>query len=63
MSLATYRFVVLGSLFSSFMVGLHMPALHEIVEHGADAHWDVLAATSALIVLTIAGAWALLRRH
>ena len=63
MSLATYRFVVLGSLFSSFMVGLHLPALHDILEHGGETHWGVVTATSVLIALTIAGGWALLRRH
>jgi hypothetical protein len=63
MSLTTYRFVVLGSLFSSFMVGLHMPAMHEIIEHGADTHWGIVAATGTLVAMTIAGGWALLRRR
>jgi hypothetical protein len=62
MTASTYRLVVIGSLLSSFMVGLHMPALHEILEHGATARWDVMTATVLLVVLTVAGGVVLLRQ-
>ena len=59
---ATYRLTVLGSIFSSFMAGLHVPVLHGIIEHGAAPRWDVLGATLLLVVGTVVGTWALLRR-
>jgi hypothetical protein len=61
MQMSAYRLTVVGTLVSSFMVGLHVPALHEMVEHDASPHWGVLAATLVLVVLTVAGAWTLLR--
>jgi hypothetical protein len=61
MRISTYRFVVLGSILSSFLVGLHIPMLHEFIEHGRTPRWDVLAATLVLVVMTLAGAWTLLR--
>ena len=57
-----YRLTVLGSIFSSFMAGLHVPVLHEILEHGAAPRWDVLAATLLLVAGAVAGTWQLLRR-
>ena len=62
MSASTYRFVVVGSLLSSFLVGMHVPALHEMLEHGASMRSSVLIATLALVVMSVAGAWALLRQ-
>lgn len=61
MRLRTYRLVVIGSIAGSFLVGLHLPALHAVVEHGATPRWDVLIATLALAIGTTAGTWALLR--
>jgi hypothetical protein len=61
MQLRTYRLTVVGSLLSSFLVGFHLPALHEMIEHGASPRWDVLGVTIALAVLTIVLAWTLLR--
>jgi hypothetical protein len=63
MRTGTYRLVVIGSLVSSFLVGMHTPMVHEILEHGAAARWDVLTATLLLAVATIAGAWTLLRAN
>jgi hypothetical protein len=57
-----YRLTVLGSIVSSFMAGLHVPVLHEIIEHGAAPRWDVLTATLLLVVGAVAGTWKLLRR-
>lgn len=61
MRIATYRAVVIGSLLSSFLVGFHLPALHEMLEHGATPRWDVSAVTALFVIATLAGAWTLLR--
>ena len=60
MRVRTYRLVVLGSLLSSFLAGFHLPALHDMVEHGATPRWDVLTVTAFFIVCAVAGAWTLL---
>ena len=44
MQMLTYRLVVVGSLLSSFLVGLHMPMLHEVIEYGATPRWDAVTA-------------------
>ena len=61
MRAGTYRLTVLGSLASSLLVGMHLPAVHEMIEHGATPQADVLGATGVLVILTLAGAWKLLR--
>lgn len=61
MQTGTYRLTVVGSLLSSFLVGFHLPALHEMIEHGATPRWGFLGVTIALAVLTIVGGWTLLR--
>lgn len=61
MRLRTYQLTVIGTILSSFLVGAHMPAFHEIIEHGATAHWGVVGATMLLAVATVAGGWMLLR--
>lgn len=62
MRASTYRLVVVGSLGSSFLSGMHMPVLHEIVEHGAAPRASVLIATLVLVVAMIAGGWTLFRQ-
>ena len=57
----TYQLTVIGTILAAFLTGMHMPVLHEIIEHGATAHWDVMIATLLLIILTVAGGWTLLR--
>jgi hypothetical protein len=61
MGLRTYQLTVIGTIVASFLVGLHMPAMHEIIEHGATARWDIVAVTAVLAVATVAGGWMLLR--
>lgn len=61
MRILTYRLIVIGSLLSSFLAGLHVPALHEFIEHGATPRWEVVAAMLVLAIGTVAGAWILLR--
>jgi hypothetical protein len=62
MSASSYRVVVVGSLLSSFFVGLHMPLLHEVIEHGASPYSVAVIVTILLFVVTAAGGWALLRQ-
>jgi uncharacterized membrane protein YqjE len=61
MHIGTYRGVVVGSLLSSFLFGFHLPALHNMIEHGAAPRWDILTVTTLFVIGTIAGAWTLLR--
>jgi hypothetical protein len=62
MRIGTYRLVVVASLMCSFLVGLHVPALHEMLEHGAAPRPAVLVATLLLVAGTLAGGWTLLVR-
>jgi hypothetical protein len=61
MRVTTYRMVVIGSMLSSFLVGLHVPMLHAMIDHGAAPRWDVLTVTLLLAIITVACAWRLLR--
>ena len=61
MKTGTYRAVLIGTVLASFLTGMHMPIIHEIVEHGAEGHTDVVVATSLLVVGTIAGVVTLFR--
>jgi hypothetical protein len=61
MRIGTYRLTVIGSMLSSFLFGFHLPALHDMIEHGAPPRWDVLTVTLLFVAGTIAGAWTLLR--
>ena len=62
MRVGSYRLIVLGSLLSSFLFGLHLPALHDMIEHGAAARTDVMIMTVLFAIGTVAGGWTLLRR-
>jgi hypothetical protein len=33
----TYQLTVVGTILAAFLAGVHVPALHEIIEHGARA--------------------------
>jgi hypothetical protein len=61
MRTGTYRLTVVGSMISSFLVGLHIPVLHEIIEHGAPPRWEAFAVTLLLLIGVVAGTWTLLR--
>ena len=61
-SQTTYRLVVVGSALSSFLFGFHLPAMHDIIEHGATPRMDVLIVTMLFAICTVAGVWTLLRR-
>ena len=55
-----YRLTVLGCALSWFLVGLHLPALHQTTHHGRAPDWTVLAMLSFLTIVAIAGLWILL---
>jgi hypothetical protein len=56
-----YRLTVVGCALAWFMVGLHVPALHEILDHGARPTAGVLGGTALLAAAGAAALWALLR--
>ena len=59
--ISTYRLTVVGVIVSSFLLGLHVPALHDMIDHGATPRWEVVTMTLLLAVSTAAGGWMLLR--
>ena len=61
MRVRTYRLTVIGCVLSSFMLGFHLPAIHNMVEHGRPVRLDVLIVTALFAVGTVGGVWALLR--
>ncbi len=61
MRVGTYRMVVIGSLLSAFLFGFHLPALHDMIEHGKTPRTDVLIVTVLFAICTVAGGWTLLR--
>jgi hypothetical protein len=62
MPVTWYRALVIGSVASAFLTGMHVPVLHDIVEHGAAPRSDVLLATLVLAVAAVAGTWRLIGR-
>jgi hypothetical protein len=61
MSTSRYRLTVVACALSWFMVGLHLPALHQMTHHGGAPHWSVLAIVSFLAASAVAALWLLLR--
>lgn len=56
-----YRLTVIACVLSWFLVGLHLPALHEMTHPGRSPRWSVVVATAALLAVGLAGLRALLR--
>jgi hypothetical protein len=56
-----YRTTLLVSMSAWFMVGLHVPTLHQIADHAATPSTAVVVATATLVVIAIIGVWRLLR--
>lgn len=61
MSMRAYQLTVVGCALSWFLVGLHLPALHEITHHGRSPHWSVLALVALFAVAALGGLAVLLR--
>lgn len=56
-----YRLTLIGCVLSWFLVGLHLPALHQVTHHDAALHWGVLGIVGLLAGAALLGLWALLR--
>ncbi len=61
MPMRFYRPTVVVSALSWFLMGLHLPAIHQMTHHGEGASWIVLGLTSLFAVSAVAGLWLLLR--
>jgi hypothetical protein len=55
-----YRTTLLVSAFSWLMIGMHLPALHEVTHHGAEVLVTVVVAVFTLGAVGVASLWALL---
>ena len=58
----SYRLTVLGSALIWLLVGLHLPTVHEVFDHGWRPPTSVLAMTIVLALAGVGTLWALLRR-
>ena len=58
----SYRLTVLANAIVWLLVGLHLPTLHELTDHGWGAPTSVRVATAFLAITGAALAWLLLRR-
>ncbi len=56
-----YRSIVVGCALSWFLVGLYLPAVHQITHHDRAPSWPVVIAMSILAVAAVGGLWVLLR--
>ena len=62
MSTSQYRLTVVICAAAWFLIGMHSPVVHEILDHGFVPHWPLLAILAMLILLGCATLWSLLRR-
>ena len=56
-----YRLTVIGCALSWLLLGLHLPTVHEVLDHGWSPPTAVVAAIAVLVVAAVAALWALLR--
>lgn len=54
------RLTVVACVLSWFLVGLHLPALHEMTHHGQAPQWTVIAIVLLLALAAVATTWMLL---
>ena len=62
MSTSQYRLTVVICAAAWFLIGMHSPVVHEVVDHGRVPHWPLLAILAVLLLLGCATLWILLRR-
>jgi hypothetical protein len=62
MSMRSYRLTVMGCAVAWLLVGLHLPTLHEVLDHHPLPPPSVLAMTAVLALAGVASLWALLRK-
>lgn len=56
-----YRTTLLVSAFSWLMIGMHLPALHQITHHGRGVPLSVVGAVVTLVVIGTVSLWVLIR--
>jgi hypothetical protein len=56
-----YRLTVIGCALAWFLLGAHLPVLHEITHHGRSPSVSVLVAVMGVTIAAIAGVVLLLR--
>jgi hypothetical protein len=56
-----FRLTAIGCALSWFLLGLHLPTVHEVVDHGYSPHWTVATMVALLALASVASLWALLR--
>jgi hypothetical protein len=56
-----YRLTVIGCALAWFLVGAHLPIVHEITHHGRMPSWTVLVAVAGLTLAALAAVVVLLR--
>ena len=61
MPVRRYRLALLACVGSWFLVGLHLPALHEMTAHDGRLDATVVVVTSLLAVTALGTLWRLLR--
>ena len=61
MPMRIYRSTVVACALAWFLVGLHLPALHQMTHHGRPPAWHVVAIVAALALVAVAGLALLLR--
>jgi hypothetical protein len=61
MSTRAYRTTVVLGMFAWFLLGMHVPVLHEITAHGRAPRPSVVAAVALLAGCALAALWTLLR--
>lgn len=62
MSTSQYRLTVIICAAVWFLIGMHSPVVHEIVDHGRVPHWPLVTILAVLALLGCATLWSLLRR-
>ena len=61
MRMSPYRFTVIICVAAWFLIGIHSPLVHEVVDHGLRPHWSVVAVVAAFVLVGCASLWSLLR--
>ena len=57
----SYRLMVIGGALAWLLLGLHLPTVHEVADHGWAPPASVLAMIVVLAIAAAAAMWALLR--
>ncbi len=61
MTTAGYRTAVIGGAIAWFMLVLHAPIVHQIMDHGQLPSLSVSIAVAILVLAAVASVWVLLR--